>query len=800
MKNKLKQRKELLMLIFFIVASVNSFGQNYNPIIKGNVTDEVYKPLEYANVIIYQDSIEKQVIYTSANGGYEFKGELNKNYKIKILYLGYDPMQFNITLSKDTIIKSQFTKAVTALREVVIKGRKQLVERKIDRLIYNVENSINSNGSDALELLQKTPSLRVRNGEVGIIGKSKAAVMINDKLVYLSGDDLTAFLKSIKSDDISSIEVIPTPPAQYEAQGNSGLINIKTKNPLKDSYSVVIGASNTQATYSRLGGNIGVNFQKNKVTIASSINVGEGSFRITDQQNIELYDQYYSKNGNSTVFNKNMSARLFIDYKINKKSTIGIQYLASKSSPEISENSRISYRNKGESADSTINTIANRVRKTGYNTVNLHYNVLIDSLGKQLKLNFDVLDNADNNSRYFSNRLVNGNNEESNYLNSGSEKIKVISAKVDFILPVKFADLSFGSKLSSVSSESDLLFYNQIDNQYIIDNSLRNIFKYDENVQAFYASASKKINNLEIQLGLRNELTQAIGKSEISGEVNKYTYNKIFPTAYVTYKVGKANELAFSYGKRINRPAYWALSPFKWFNTPQIYSVGNPFLRPSITNNLEINHIYNKNINTSLFFSRENNAFEQLTYTPQDSKDIITTPLNFLTKYSYGIAESFTNNQLKWVEINAQAKLYYNSVESYIPNTRKSLSGLSGYLSIDNSIVINEEKGLIAEMGVWYQFPELSGIDVTTSYYSLNAGFKFNAFNKKIQTTISANDILKTDRPQYLSTVNGLPQYYSSYKDQRSVRVNLAYKFGNSKIRSSANSNANREEIRRVVH
>ena len=117
----------------------------------------------------------------------------------------------------------------TQIQEVEILAKKKLIERKVDRLVFNVENSISATGGDALDALKVTPGLKVQNDQISMIGKGNMLVLINDRPTQLTGDDLISYLKTLKSDEIKKIEVITNPPSKYTAEGNSGVLNIICK-------------------------------------------------------------------------------------------------------------------------------------------------------------------------------------------------------------------------------------------------------------------------------------------------------------------------------------------------------------------------------------------------------------------------------------------------------------------------------------------------------------------------------------------------------------------------------------------
>ncbi|UPF07242.1 carboxypeptidase-like regulatory domain-containing protein, partial [Flavobacterium psychrophilum] len=244
----------ILFFLFFIFPS-KLFSQ---VTISGQIKDKKNKPIEFLEIQLQNnDSIIVKSELTNVDGKFTILTEKGE-YQLIIKQLGKVLQKQKITAKQDTYIGViQIIETQQQLEEVIIASKKKLIERKVDRLIFNVENSISASGGDAIDALKITPSIRVQNDKITMIGKSGMSIMIDDKLIQLSGYDLVNFLKTISSDNIKNIEVITTPPAKYSAEGNSGLVNIKLKKAKKDSWNATINSAYRQATYATrsIGGN-----------------------------------------------------------------------------------------------------------------------------------------------------------------------------------------------------------------------------------------------------------------------------------------------------------------------------------------------------------------------------------------------------------------------------------------------------------------------------------------------------------------------------------------------------------------
>ena len=207
------------LVFLFLFTGIFSYSQS----ITGKISDKEGNPISYAEITISKDNKLSEVSISDENGNFNLKVSENGNYQLAILKDGNNVFDKTISINGDVVENIQiFRKNEELIQEVVVSGKKKLIERKVDRIVFNVENSISSTGGDGIDALKITPGIRVQNSKISMIGKSGMAVMIDDKLVQLSGDDLINYLKTISSDNIKSIEVITTPPAKYDAEGNSG--------------------------------------------------------------------------------------------------------------------------------------------------------------------------------------------------------------------------------------------------------------------------------------------------------------------------------------------------------------------------------------------------------------------------------------------------------------------------------------------------------------------------------------------------------------------------------------------------
>jgi len=783
------------LVLFFII--INCSAQLN---LSGKVTDQADKALPFITVKISNAKNQVNYTHTDSLGFYQINNLLAGKYAITYAALNFKAENRLLTLSSDTLINIQLQENPNKLTDVQINARKALVEKKIDRTVFNVENSVSAIGTDVLELLSKVPGVRVLNDKVSLVGKGEVNVMINDKLVPLSDDELSNYLKSISSGNIAKIEVITNPPAKYDAQGNNGLINIVLKKVTAEGFRGSVNTIFSQATHATtsVGGNL--SYRKNKITLSSNFNVRKGSLVPFEQSNVFYPTQTWNIVNKDRNFRTVPSGQIGIDYQASPKTVLGLSYNGGLTNFHSEENIKTTVYNQTNGLDSVLNSDANAKIRSHYHSANVYLKQALDSTGKQLIINGDWFKYSDNKNRFFNNTSYSQNGEVipnsfAEYLSTSKQNIDLYTLKADVDLPYKTFKLSFGTKLSFIKNQSDLAFYKVRNAIYEFDPGQTNLFNYQENTQALYVNFSKTIKQWDFQVGLRGEYTQIDGVSV--NEQNRNEYFRLFPTFYITYRANDKSTFALNYGRRINRPAYRKLNPFRWYSNQFAYTEGNPFLQPSYNNNIEISHTYNNVFTTTLSFSHTTNGFNDVNFIDAGTNIQVAKPVNFITGYHYQFSNAVTFNVLKCLESINQVDVFYSTSNSSITQTLSNLNGFGAYFSTLNQFVFNPSKTILGEASFWYQFPAVDGLNQNKNQYNLDLGIKTLLLNKKIQLAITVTDVLKTNQYRFNSLVNNIRQEYNNYYDNRQLRITFRYNFGNEKIKQQDRKPGNEEERRR---
>lgn len=783
--------KCLTLLFLSVLVSLQSLAQQY---IRGTVTDNSRTVLPFTTVVV-QSLPDSNIVFTAlsdSSGSYRLAVNQLPHYLVRAVAAGYEIQSHEMDRAADSVVTIDFSlkpTSQTKLKDVTINASKPLVERKIDRTVFNVENSASTIGADGLEALRKAPGVRVTNNVISIAGKSTVNVLLNDKLIQLSGEELASLLKSIPADNIARIEVITTPPARYEASGNAGLINIVTKKNLQNGLNGNTTISYMQRTSNAAGFNANLNYRHNKLNVFGYGN----AYRANAMPYLSIVTKYTDQQWeqHSDVTNKNVFNRFQVgaDYNLTPQSILGFLYTRGNGGDQYTGDAVITSQGRNLHTgliDSFIVTHAHTQDRGLRNVGNLNYEWKIDSNGRKLNADIDYFTRTNKAHRnlttgnFFSDGTPTGSNETSR--TSGTQLVDIRSGKVDVTWPTAFAAFSFGAKVQFIHNTSDNLFENLVDSVYQMDPGKTNQFDYRENTQAVYISAQKNWGKWELQAGLRGEYTQTKGYSSTLNQTNRNDYFKLFPTLYIQYRPDEDHSYNINYSKRIQRPDFWDMNPFRSYFTATSYSQGNPFLQPSFSNNIEASVVLQSNYTFTVYANFVNNLNTRVSFIDTVNKAYSFNMANVGTTQRYGVSASATLHPFKWWDCLLTGNGFYALFSSgFYGDGRKAYSKPAFNVETSNTFNLNKKKTIVAELNFVYNSTLLDDFDILNQNTSLSAGIKAMMLQKKLILAMNVFDAFRSERTRLENQYNGTSQ--DNYWDERAVRIALTWKFGNSKVK-----------------
>lgn len=807
--------KSIWLSLIFITAAIRGLAQT-EVHIAGSVIDAQNAPIEFANIVLklQKDSAIVKLDVSDVNGTFTFNNVPLGNYYIEVSFVGYSTARSNIfsiaarqsSLTLDPIVLQD---AGISLAGVVVVGKKPLIEQKIDRMVVNVDAYVSNVGTTALEVLEKSPGIAVdRDGNISLKGKSEVMVMMDGKPSYLSSTELVNLLGSMSSNELSQIEIMTNPSAKYDAAGNAGVINIKTKKSLNQGLNGSATLSYGQGIYPKFNNSISLNYRNNKLNAFFNYgyNLNNGFFNLDFERN------FYSAEGikNYTLLqnakrinhSQNQNLKLGLDYYINPQTTLGITtsgFLA----PQKQEANTLSYIKTPDGNISSIEeTIVPVDNKWKDGTLNLNFHTFADSSGRDLSINMDYL-----HYNFSGNQDIIGlsYNPEYELLSKNAKRnilpltIDIYSGRLDFAQPLKNdIQLETGLKTSVVKTNNISNFYNLNNGIQSPDSTLSNAFDYSENINAAYLNLNRKLAKWTFQGGLRVENTNYKGAESALSQPVDSTFNrsyvKLFPTAFISYELNKDNQFALSIGRRIDRPEYRQLNPFVSFLDKYTINTGNPYLQPQFSTNIELSHSYKNQFTTTINYSIIHDMINEMFI--QNDSLIMRTYGNIGTRYNYGIAESATIEWGKWYAGTLFANLYYNKYNGVINGFPFAANQFTLSLNVNNQFRFSD--GWSAELsGNYISRNRDEGQAIILPSGQVSAGVSKSLFDDKASLKFGVRDIFYTQNPKEIQNFQDIKSVIRISRDTRVFTIAFAYRFG-ANLKTKADREEQLDEQKRV--
>jgi hypothetical protein len=758
--------------------------------IKGSITTEKGEPASFVPLLLLDTLQGSKARYTLSdeNGQYSIRGLKQGNYLLQVKALGFEDYKSNLQQvdgKRETVILLPFvlTPKSLQLREVSVSAQKALFRQTSDRLIYYVENSIASQGGDALDALKNTPLIKLdeNNNTIAMIGKSQLRVMVNGRMLNLSGAELMAWLRATPNDNIASIEIITTPPARYDAEGNSGLLNIVLKKNPEEGFQGTISNATTQRTYLSNNSSLNLNHQSKKWTSTATAGYQYSKIKAFEGYD-NRFDNGFSNLGsqNKNTESKDFSSNLNLSYKLNSKSDLALVYSLNQWSFLSSDKSYRDFAKDG--------TLLARLDNTGrgelkgiFQQAGLYATRQLDSSGKSAEIGMLHIWNEMSQNR------VNQSTE-----NGISETVKNLSenrygiwiGSVDFNLPFKLVKVQAGSRLSIFENRSMLRFNTLMAGQEIQDPNRSNDFNFDEAISAAYFSAEKNLGSKwVVQGGLRYEYTSNNGSDNQNKKITRRRYGNFFPGFFFTFNAAENQSWTLRYSRRVNRPVMDQLNPFRWYINPASYVEGNPYLQPAFIHNLELSFSNNNNLSANIFYSITKSSAGYIPVFIADGSISYLTTLNALDVEQFGLYSNYVFTAIKGLQSEISGSFFKTSSSTRISDKVPSLEGYGASISLQNSVKIGSAHTLFLNLD--QNLRTVQDNMKTEPYNFASAGYRLGLRQGKLRMALIFSALLSKNRKiaytQFLPAgrAGGVNEY-----DYTSLRFSLSYRFGNEKVSS----------------
>ncbi len=767
--------------------------QNFS--LSGKIDSDKANQMEI-NLFNTENKLVKTEI-ADAKGNFSFNDLASGNYTLKINKNGIEAYQSeNITVTGNTTLPS------IQLNEKLIEGititkAKPYIERQDGKMILNVENSIAATGNSAFEVLEKAPGVKVDNNDnISLRGKGNLLVQIDGKNTPMTGTDLANYLRGIPSSSVEKVEFITNPSSKYDAAGTS-IINIKLKKDQRKGTNGSISTAWGTGKYIKNNNSFNINHRNKKVNIFANY-----SFAYREFYNKLLLDRSFYDNGNFTqgyiqdnflkMNFRNHIAKTGMDYYMNDKNVLGfsVGFVSNRFDPASNNETLILDGNHQPSG--TSNTKSNNQDHWKNVSFNLNHKLTIDSLGSELTTDLDYINYSNTSLQNFitNNYDVSGNMFPSTPLNPNPYNLKgdlggnlnIYSLKSDLTKVFKKNwKLETGIKTSFVKADNDLQFFNASSGNLVLDDSKTNHFIYEENINAAYGNVIKNWEKFKVNFGLRVENTNITGNQITTNQINKKNYTQLFPSAVFSYDLNDKNTVELNFSRRITRPTYKQLNPFKFYLDLTTYQAGNPDLNPQTTMNYEFTYSFSNKYFATLSYSKtKNNITDVLKPTIENGKTVVVQANENLSSASYyGLNLIAPVKVAKWWDMNNNANFYYGSYTGNIADTYiKNQGNFTFDLNSINSFKLGN--GFTAELTGNYKAKEVYAYMFLKPMWSVNIGAQ-KKFKNNSTLKFSFNDIFLTSNPEARNVYTSYVENFIVRRDTRVATLSYTYNFGSGK-------------------
>ncbi|MEL6591698.1 MAG: TonB-dependent receptor [Bacteroidota bacterium] len=784
--------KRLLLLGLCLSILGGAASQNASFQLSGRILDaETDQGIGFVQLKLLQLADSSFVSGAISEAGGEFRVTVPRDgeYLLESLAEGYEPQVQTIQAFREAAELPAIRLAVksSTLSTVEISAEKSVVELDLDKRVYNVSQDLSNQGASAAEILGNLPSVSLSpEGQVRLRGSSDVRILIDGKPSGLIGPDGEG-LAQLQGTLIESVEVITNPSARYEAEGSGGVINIVLKKDRKQGFN---GSIDLTAGYpTNLIATLNLNYRVKKVNFF--INYGFG-YRVNPYRGT-VYQEVYA--GDTTFLSLQTSRGQFqglvnnirggMDYYFDEKNILTAAYRFRRT-----DGQRFSYFRYEDYLFTTANPtlITEReqeeVESEPYSEYALTYEKQFAREGQELTADVRYLNYWENSDQvYPETSWLPGESREQGEtfvqraVNDEFENQYLI--QVDYIHPFGVeGSIEGGVRLSFRDMTNDYLATEeQADGEWLPLPEFDNVFQYNENVQAVYAIVGNKLPKLSYQLGLRAESTEIRTELEKTKETNDRSYRNLFPSGLLAWHLPRQNDLQLSYSRRIRRPTYRELSPFITLSDRRNFFSGNRDLNPEFSHSVELSHLkrFEQGVLTSALYYRNSTETIQSIRLVDEDGLAQTLPYNLVGQNAFGFDLAFSYSLTRWWKLDANFNAFRaitdasNIAADFQSDTYSWFARQTSKFSLPANISLQFRTN--------YQAPELIPQGRREAIFTLDLAAKKELWARKGALTLSATNLLNTNRTISITQGEGFFTDRFSLRRPRQIDLTFTYRF-----------------------
>ena len=779
-----------LLLVAFALSSGSLLAQTTFPI-QGTLKKTADRtPVDFANVLLRHPADSSLVVGTTSDEHGAFRLEAPEGtFLLEVRALGYRPYHQTLTiagaLDLGELLLAEETKQLSAVQ---VTGRRPIMLRKTDRLVFDA-TQIAPAASSVLDVLRQTPGVNVSDDGVSLIGKGGVIILVNDKRVRLSGAALISLLRSYPQSDLQEIQILTTPPAKYEAEGNAGVLNLILKKAKNDffggSISPRLELKKERTMYSL---NTNLNYKNDKVSASLQFGGGRlnydgylGTYRTYPKQGT-YHASETTHEGASPHFNLNLRAGL--DYAFTPEFSVGgnVSYSRNKGNTHRVNDSR-DYRILPSGERELLRLlpgVADNTDKSHYTTANVHLEKTFKSAPqRRLSWDADYVGYRSQVGRNFSSRglMPNGTpipGSDFHFDALTDQHTDSYITSLDYTEPLGKGTLGFGAKgtWTRTSNRSDYDAASTMGERH-------DKITFDEHVYALYADFKHPLSDKwNLRTGLRMEYTHTAGENNGRRLEHLKSYLNVFPTLFLGYNPNDRHAFSLNGTVRLNRPHFGQLSPFASYENQYSVMRGKEDLRAAKRAQLALGYTFLGALNFQLDGGYLWDGITQVIRLDPVTNRGSYTHDNAEKTWTFGLENSFFFNKVSFFQTYISQRLWYSDMKIGPEST--SLyggSGLSYHVSLNNTFFFNSSKTFQGTCSLYYRTPGYDWGFHAGHIFSGGAGLSYTLLQGKLRLALDAYNLLRNNLRLNITTPD-YEMYANNENSALTLNLGVTYSFG----------------------
>lgn len=788
-----------LLGVFLCLNFVNLQTVYAQTTLQGLVLNDAEQPMSFANVLLINPADSSLILgnITADNGSYTFENVAAGNYQINVTSIGYKDY-YSDEFSLDdkpswSIPTAILSEDIEVLEGVEVVEKKAIFEQQIDRLVVNVDNTIALTGTTALEVLKRSPGVAVnpQNNTISMSGKNGVVVMINGKISRMPADAVVQMLSGMSSDNIQKIELIHTPPSNFDAEGNAGFINIVLKKSQDDGMNGGFSLNTGYGKKEKAGVSINLNFRKRKVNV-----FGDYSWKYNN--NPQVFRSYRGFDKDGVFFETSgesireptrthvQNARIGVDYNVGENTIIGglISWTDRYWNMEAVNDVRNLENNIVTSRLRIPNDEINHA-STYVGNINLQHQFVND---QKINIDLDYATFFNDNPSTYTNQYFDGDNQllnEDDIRVSKETPLDIWVGKIDYTK--KFGEkLIFEAGLKGAISSFDntVKVEERKENDWVVAPLFSSDATMNETVGAAYTAFNWKLTDkTDAKIGLRYEYADInISTVETPDLVDRQN-GRLFPSVFLAHQLNDKNKVQFSYSRRIDRPSFRQLAPFFIFFDPSTVITGNPTLQASISDAFRGTYSWNVfQLNIDYTYTQNPIGRFQPTVNLEDNT-LVDQSKNFVDGHLASIGFSIPITITEWWELRTNWTGRWSKVNDIINNQSISFENTNWFVNGSSTIRLPKKYSL--EISGRYFSASRFGAVIWQSFNTVDVGIQKEFENKMGTLKFAISDLLLGGNWNGILDNEDINFQYRGYfgLSERVFRLTYSQRFGNSKLK-----------------